>query len=921
MRLAMASRLTRRPWLVLIAACFSLYVALLLANAYKAQGQLRAAAEARVLAEARQVAGLMGDFLAAQQLFAAELAAGHQIETFLINKALGMSMRYGLGASLHAIEEGFRQKLTQKTLLGAPIYTRILYFDAEGALLADAGQGGLPTAPVMGHFGGAARLDIDLQRGQVVATSPVAHRGTSGGSLVTVSNLDLLSRYLTSSVQDLGFKQFLITESGGELGGLGEGLLAGMPAPALATLPPSTLVPLAGLRDVASRRLSDRYDLALRIPIANTPISLVTVLPNSVLYGHITPQGFLYFASIVPLVLLLAAFWVDRMRRQTQRLEAVVVESNRSRAELQGRNDALLEEIARREALERQLRDSEERYRTYVEHAPQGLFVSDIRGHFVDANPSACAMVGYSREELLAMKITDLLPPGLIREYLELLFRVRETGPREVEIGLRRKDATEIVASLRAVALPGDIVMGFCVDITDRKLAEERIHRLAYFDPLTGLPNRRLLLDRLRQAMAGANRARRYGALMMLDLDHFKDLNDTQGHDVGDRLLVEVARRLKACLREEDTVSRLGGDEYVIVAGGLGPDESAAILQAEQIAEKLHQALSEPYRLSEGRFPHHNTASVGVTLFHGQEVAADLLLKQADVALYQAKSAGRSTIRFFNPDMQQAIEARATMEGALRRALRDNELRLHLQPLVDGNGTVTGAEALLRWQPPGAELVPPMQFIKLAEDTGLIVPIGLWVLEQACAQLQRWQTDPRTRSLTLAINVSARQFYQPDFVNEVRTRVERSGIDASRLKLELTESVVLDHLDQVIKRMRQLRELGLGFSLDDFGTGYSALSCLKHLPLDQVKIDRSFVRDITRDRKDAAIVRAVLAIGQSLSLAVVAEGVETPEQHAYLRQFGCNSFQGYLFGRPVPIEDFPSLHTATLMDLAGSRAA
>ncbi len=900
----MGFRITGQRWLILIAGAFAIYLALLLANAYKAQGQLRAAAEARLLAEAQQIAELMGEFIDEQRSFARELAESHEIEVFLSNRALGMSMRYGLGVNLYAIEEDFRRRLGQETLLGQAVYRRLLYLGEGGEVLAD-------TSPAEGAFSAPVgttadtRLMIDAARAQIVAAAPVDYRGTPGGTVVTVSDLSLLSRYLTSSSVDVGFRQLLITDSGLELSRPGQSsLLDEGDNAALADLPPRALTALSSVPVLASSRLAEAYDLAVRMPVVGSPVSVVTVLPESVLYGHITPQSFLYFTSIAPIILMLAALWIDHMRQRTIRLEADVAESNRYGATLQARNEALTEEIARREALERQVRESEERYRTYVEHAPEGIFVADYRGRFVDANPSACAMVGYSRTELLEMRITDLSPPGRAKEHLALLARLPETGQQELEIGLRKKDRTEIIADLRAIALPGDIVMGFCVDITERKRAEEQIHNLAYFDPLTGLPNRRLLLDRLRQAMVGNSRAREYGALLMLDLDRFKDLNDTQGHDVGDRLLVEVARRLTGCLRREDTVSRLGGDEYVIVANKLGPDEALAALQAELIAEKVHEEISMPYALGEGWAAHHTSASIGVALFCGQEVAADLLLKQTDVALYQAKNAGRSAIRFFNPEMQAAIERRAKMEAALRRAIRGNELRLHFQPQVDMAGIVIGAEALLRWQPPGSEPVSPLEFIKLAEETGLIIPIGLWVLEQACAQLRRWQVDPRTRDLTLSINVSARQFHQPEFVEQVRVRVAQSGIDSSRLKLELTESVVLDHLEQVVARMQELKALGLGFALDDFGTGYSSLSYLKHLPLEQVKIDKSFVRDITRDQNDAAIVRAVLAMSHSLGLSVVAEGVETDEQRAYLLQFGCEVFQGYLFGKPVPIDDF-----------------
>ncbi|WP_200374628.1 EAL domain-containing protein [Thiocystis violacea] len=905
----MPLRLKPQPWALVVAVVFAAYVIVLLANAYQSQGQLRAATEARVLADNRQVARLIGDFLAEQRHAVVTLAESREIETYLTNKALGMSMRYGLSASLIAIEESFRNGLGRRTVFGEPVYDRILYLDETGERLVDT-EAGTPLNAIGTGLEVAPRLRIDDAHGWIIASAPVDLRGKPGGALMTLSRLARLSRHLTEPGTDLGFRRFLITETGLELGVSDPSRPGGVPAPALIGLPPESLTPLDAMPDLVKGRFSENYDLVLRLPIAGTSLSLVTLLPESLLYGHITSRRFLLFATLVPAILLLAALWIDRIRRHARRLQADVIESHRDRMELQDRNEALTSEIARREALERRLRESEERYRTYIEHAPEGVFVSDSSGRLIDANPSACDMVGYSRAELLAMTVTDLSPPGLEAAHSGLLEQVLRIGRKEVEIDLRSKDGLDMVANLRAIALPGGLVMGFCVDITERKRAEARIHSLAYFDPLTGLPNRRMLLDRLGLAMMAGRRHGGYGALIMLDLDHFKDINDTQGHDVGDRLLVEVARRLVDGVRGEDTVSRLGGDEFVVVANDLGTEASGAAPQAEMIAEKIRHALARPYALSEGRPAHHATASLGVALFKGQEVTVDLLLKQSDVALYQAKSAGRDTIRFFNPDMQANIDARASMESALRLAIGQRELRLHYQPQVDRHGQATGAEALLRWLPPSGEPIPPGRFIPLAEETGLILPIGAFVLEEACAQLRRWQADPRTASLVLSINVSARQFNQTDFVEQVRARIEHFGVVPSRLKLELTESVVLDRAEQLIGRMRALKDFGVGFSLDDFGTGYSSLSYLKRLPLDQVKIDQSFVRDITHDTNDAAIVRAVLAMSHSLGLNVIAEGVETEEQRALLLEFGCEHFQGYLFGNPAPIEDNPRLSIA-----------
>ncbi len=690
-------------------------------------------------------------------------------------------------------------------------------------------------------------------------------------------------------------------------------------------------------------------------------------------------------------------------------------------------------DITERRSAEQALKESETKFRSYVESAPIAVLVTDADGHYQEVNSAAVALLGYSREQLLALTFDDIVPDRgrlAARSYFQ---RVKEEGRADGEYQLQRSDGALFWAAIHAVRLSdgrlmafkqdvserrradqelriaatafesqegmlvtdlhgailrvnrafceltgyqphevightpailnsgrqppsfytemwrqlerdgywqgeiwnrrknGDIYpewltitavtgpeggvthyVGAFSDITDRKEAEERIRSLAFYDPLTGLPNRRLLHDRLRQALASSSRNSRHGALMFLDLDHFKTLNDTRGHDVGDQLLVEVARRIASCLRERDTVARMGGDEFVVMLEDLHSEPAVAAAQAEGVAEKIQQALAEPYRFN---LPadrqdepleeeYHCTSSVGLSLFMENSDNLDELLKRSDVAMYQAKAAGRNTVRFFDPRMQAALEARAATEAELRRAADRNELRLHYQVQVDANHRVVGAEALLRWAHPSRGLVQPNDLIPLAEETGLIIPIGLWVLRSACEQLRRWQGHPATRQLTLAVNVSPRQFRQADFVQQVRTLLEESGTDPSRLKLELTESLVLHDIDDTIGKMRQLRGIGVNFSMDDFGTGYSSLSYLRQLPLDQLKIDRSFVRDLNSDPNDAAIVQTIISMGHILGLTVVAEGVETAAQQQFLVRNGCQIFQGFLFGEPQPIERF-----------------
>ena len=441
-------------------------------------------------------------------------------------------------------------------------------------------------------------------------------------------------------------------------------------------------------------------------------------------------------------------------------------------------------------------------------------------------------------------------------------------------------------------------------DISQSKKSEQEIHQLAFYDSLTMLPNRRLLLDRLKQALSASSRFGREGALLFIDLDNFKALNDTLGHDIGDLLLQQVAQRLQSCIREGDTVARLGGDEFVVMLENLSAQSLEAAAQTEVIGEKILSALSQTYHLAAHEY--NSTASIGATLFkdHGQKI--DELMKQADIAMYQAKKSGRNTTRFFDPEMQASITARVILESELHKALEKQQFQLFYQIQVDKLRHPLGAEVLLRWNHPERGLVPPMEFIPLAEETGLIVPIGLWVLQTACAQLKEWQGEALTRGLTLAVNVSVKQFRQADFVAQVQRALLESGAQPSHLKLELTESTVLENVEDTISKMRAIKALGVGFSMDDFGTGYSSLQYLKRLPLDQIKIDQSFVRDIATDPNDAAIVQTIIAMTEALGLNVIAEGVETEAQHDFLEFRGCHAFQGNLFGKPIPVQQLES---------------
>jgi diguanylate cyclase (GGDEF)-like protein/PAS domain S-box-containing protein len=563
----------------------------------------------------------------------------------------------------------------------------------------------------------------------------------------------------------------------------------------------------------------------------------------------------------------------------------------------------LYEDITERKAAE-----EEQRIAATTFQSQEAILITNADATILRVNHAFEEVTGYSAKEVIG-KNPRILQSGRhdAAFYQAMWSSLNDTGKWSGEVWDRRKSGDIYPKFITITAVYDDRqqvsnYVAVFTDISQRKQSEQEIHRLAFYDTLTQLPNRRLLMDRLQQAMAATLRSGEHGALLFLDLDHFKTINDTLGHAMGDRLLVEATRRLKSTLREGDTVARLGGDEFVVILEGLSRQQDEAATQAEQAAEKLCHELSQTYKLDDHE--HHTTASIGICLFQGHRENMEELLKHADVAMYQAKAAGRNTIRFHDPMTQAALEKRTAIAADLRHALSKQQFRLHYQIQVDTQRRPLGAEVLLRWEHPDRGGIFPDQFIPMAEETGLIVPIGLWVLETACAQLRIWQNDPLMRDLTLAVNVSARQFRQADFVPQVQRVLLECGAPSSKLKLELTESIVLENVEDTISKMQELKLLGVEFSMDDFGTGYSSLSYLKRLPLDQIKIDQSFVRDIATDPNDAAIVDTIIAMTRSLGLNVIAEGVETEAQREFLDSHGCHAFQGYLFGRPVPLDQF-----------------
>ena len=568
-----------------------------------------------------------------------------------------------------------------------------------------------------------------------------------------------------------------------------------------------------------------------------------------------------------------------------------------------------------RDITERKQADENLRIAATAFDSQVAMLITDAQQRIVRVNAAFTDVTGYAAEEVIG-QTPHMLSSGRhdAAFYALMWCDLQERGSWQGEIWNRRKSGEiyPLAISIGAVKDEHDRVTHYVstfIDITSNKSSEEQVRKLAFFDPLTQLPNRRLLLERLEHALRSCARHKGKGALLFVDLDNFKSVNDTVGHHEGDLLLEQVSRILLSCVREEDTVARLGSDEFVVMLEALSEDDMEAARRAEIVGTKILQALHRTFQL--GSSEHRCSASIGITLF-GENPAesVDEPLKRADLAMAQAKVAGRNHLCFFDPKMQADIHARAELDAGLWAALEKGQFFLQYQPQVSAERRIIGVEALVRWRHPQRGMVSPADFIPVAEENGLIVPLGRWVIETACAQLAQWAVDPDKAGLSIAVNVSARQFRQERFVADVCEILDRTGADPARLELELTESSLVTDVESVIRKMDALKARGVCFSLDDFGTGYSSLAYLKRLPLDQLKIDQGFVRDILDDPNDAAIARTVIVLAESLGLKVIAEGVETEAQSAFLGSQGCHAYQGYLFSRPLNVADLETFLAA-----------
>jgi diguanylate cyclase (GGDEF)-like protein/PAS domain S-box-containing protein len=570
--------------------------------------------------------------------------------------------------------------------------------------------------------------------------------------------------------------------------------------------------------------------------------------------------------------------------------------------------------ITERRKFELELDRKEAMFHTMVDWTYNWEFWLSPDRKIIYMTPSVERITGYKPEEFsVTPQLLNLIVHEKDQALWEHLLQWDSAADRQsikdVRFRILRKNGEQkwIQASCRPVSDDQGQYLGLRVsarDITEQVKAEEQIRTLAYFDSLTGLPNRRLLVDRLGQTLASSSRKKVFSALIFIDLDHFKEINDSQGHVIGDKLLVDVAGRIESCVRQMDTLSRQGGDEFVVVLEHLSDDEEHAAARAKEIAEDIRKSLDFSYSSIAGGAEHMNSCSIGITLFNSERENVDLLMKQADLAMYQAKTEGRNAIRFFNPIMQSTIDKRSELVSNIHKGIENNEFRLFFQPQVNCQEQLVAVEGLVRWVRPEAGIATPNEFISLCEQTGLILQLGEIVLEQGMQQLKEWERIEKFKNLNISLNVSPRQFLQPDFVKSITEKIQRIGCNPNLLTLEITENLVLKSVSDVALQMDQLRKLGISFSLDDFGTGYSSLDKLKKLPFSQLKIDKSFVRDLCVDNSDKAIINAMLAMGKSFGLEIVAEGVENSAQAKYFIDNNCDKLQGYLYSKALSIEDF-----------------
>lgn len=906
-----------RHWPSVIACALAAVLLIAAWQVASTNARLAAVSKERVIERERDLASNVSQVFGRYRKDAELLARAREIENYFVNLDLGMSRTYGLNLNLEFIDSFLRAHVGRRGERTDTAFRSIALYDEKGEILASTN----PSAawvPVRANSQGDT-TEIDTANRTLRTSVDVLVKGRSRGTLVATADLSRLSvplRPVLTMDHDLRFVVF----KSGELIQIATGnavnsldlrtLLSELPdqRPSIfSTLP-------------QNGQFSDMFLVAVDIP--DSPFSLLTLKEKTELFSDINRDHTAAFLGVLALVILAATFVVFRMGLRAERLQTIYEMARKHQAALQHKNVELSAEISHRQIVEHDLKTkSEELDRTNENlkiaatafESQEGMAVLDMGGRILRVNAALARLMGCEPNSLLGRLFEEMIVDEEAGG-LGLNTALREGCPWKGDV--RTKAVSAAGASLWFTLSPvmsdkglPTSMIGTFYDVSDRRKAERQIKRLAFYDQLTGLPNRHLATDRTIQAMRTNAQSGEFGALLFIDLDQFKRLNDTLGHDVGDKLLKAVADRISRRLGGDSTVARFGGDEFVVLLPTLKTViERDAALLAEHAAELVLRIFKQPFQL-EG-YEHNCSTSIGIALFSAPLETFDDILKRADIAMYEAKGAGGNVIRFFDPEMQRVVREEVSLDADLRTAVDRGEFEFHLQPQINRFGTVVGAEVLLRWPHPVRGLVSPGVFIPIAEKSGLIVPLGNWVLDCAAKVLSNWAAKELFSDINLSINVSANQLHSEDFVETVLGAIERHGARPRRLKLEITESLLVNNLDDAIRKMTALQQHEILFSLDDFGTGYSSLSYLKQLPLDQLKIDRSFVSDLPQNKNDAAIAEMIVALGRTLGLHVIAEGVETEEQKGFLEGIGCDQFQGYLFGVPMPLDQFEEFVSA-----------
>jgi len=898
------------------AVCVVLLVAAI--DIERSQRKLAAVSEERLVASEQSVASDIARIHGQLQKDAARLAGSPEVESYFVNLDLGMSRLYGLNANLEFIETLFRKNVSASSPSLEKPFQRIALFDGAGELLATSRSAGDWAAYRIDRSAETPRIDAADRTIQI--RTDVVVRGRSRGTLVAIANIGLLSlpiRPGTAADRDLRFVLF------------GDGQIVqdqfGNPVTDAVLL--SLVSRLLEERTPVIRTLSPDGPfgnmLGVIVQVPGTPVSLMSLTPRTAEHSALARDNTGAFLIALAIVILVATLVVSKMERRAARLQTEFEMSQKHRANLQRKNTELSDEMYRRQMIARDLKaKSEELDRINADlriaatafETQEGMVVLDLKGGILRANAAFSRLVEGEPETLPGRNLKDIVSADGSQQG-SFLNSIGQGTPWKGDVSVPGGGDVAVSRWLTLSPVRNDDdetthQIGTFYDLSDIRQAEDQIRTLAFYDQLTGLPNRPLLTDRTVQAMRINAQSGEFGAIMFIDLDRFKKLNDTLGHDVGDKLLKQVGSRISAEISQDSTVARFGGDEFVVLAPNLKTDqEREAVFLAEDVADRILGSFDRPFQLD--GYEHTCSASIGIALFSGQFETLEDVLKRADIAMYEAKGAGRNTIRFFDPEMQRVVAEEASLETDIRAAVETGGFRLQFQPQVNAAGWVVGAEVLLRWPHPSRGFVSPAEFVPIAEKTGLIVPIGNWVMQTAFERLVDWGKDDCFGNLDLSINVSATQLHNAEFVETVLAAIKHSGARPERVKLEITESLLVRNMDEAIRKMDVLQDHGIRFSLDDFGTGYSSLSYLKQLPLDQLKIDQSFVRGLPGDGDDAAIAEMVVALGRTLGLNVIAEGVETEDQRAFLEGIGCDQFQGYLFGKPMAITRFDEFVRAT----------